>query len=468
MSGPLLCTLSIEGLRPLGSPAQRSFELIQATVADLVDLPHADIFAEPMAARHGNQIDWYAAFEGTALAVSYLSEADRKALFALLESRLQVIRGVAGSLAGRKGTDERRLGEALANACTYPDAESVFAVRCPDGSLQPVIANWGWTREAPRLVRGVLAGHAPRRESPAGAAAFPARAVADGNALASRIAAAAPATGAYAAGATVSSTFWLLLIGWLLLAVLLGIILWLMLAPCSLRPALLGDHCPGAAEAPPDAALADLSLLLADLARLQTDLNPQEVECGRVAELDRAEAWRMAQTPKATVLPDAMTDDDGTALTIAEEPGTNTPTAPAATEDEERDLEQRVAERAAAQGKLAFSLGWNSNDDLDLKVTCPSGELVSYRTKKLSVCGGKLDIDANFGSNMSDRPIENIYFDAVEFGSYVVTVKLQAARSGTEQKFSLRAKAADGPVKVVTGSVSPDRLEWSWSLQIGE
>jgi hypothetical protein len=49
-----------------------------------------------------------------------------------------------------------------------------------------------------------------------------------------------------------------------------------------------------------------------------------------------------------------------------------------------------------------------------------------------------------------------------------VTVKLHIARSGTEQEFSLRAKAADGPVKVVTGSVSPDRREWSWSLEIGE
>lgn len=467
MSGPLLCTLSIEGLRPLGSPAQRSFELIQATVAELVDLSHADIFAEPMAARHGNHIDWYATFEGKALAVSCLSEADHKALFALLESRLQVIRGVAGSLAGRKSTDEQRLGEALSNACTYPDAESVFAVRCPDGSLQPVITNWAWTREAPLLVRGVLAGQAPRRESPEGAAAVPARTVAGGNELASRISAAAPATGAYAAGAT-GGTFWLLLIGWLLLAVLLGIILWLMLAPCALRPVLLGDHCPGVAEAPPDGALADLSLLRVDLARLQTDLNQQELECGRVAELDRAEAWRMAQTPKATVLPDAVADDDGAVLTIAEAPGTDTPTARAATEDEERDLEQRIAERAAAQGKLAFSLGWNSNDDIDLKVQCPSGDIISYQTKNRSVCGGKLDIDANIGSNMSDRPIENIYFDTVEPGQYVVTVKLHIARSGTEQEFSLRAKAADGPVKVVTGSVSPDRREWSWSLEIGE
>ena len=88
MSGPLLGTFSIEGLRPLGSPAQRSFELVHATVTDLLDRAHADVFAEPMAARHGNQIDWYATMDGTPVPAAGLSGAERQALLALLDSRL--------------------------------------------------------------------------------------------------------------------------------------------------------------------------------------------------------------------------------------------------------------------------------------------------------------------------------------------------------------------------------------------
>lgn len=469
MSGPLLGTFSIEGLRPLGSPAQRSYELVHSTVRGMLDDEHADVFAEPIATRHGNQIDWYANIAGVAVRVEDLSDSERSAVFARLDTLLAAIRSLAEELARRKSSEEQRLAEALQNACVYPDTASVFAFRGSDGTLKPVITNWAWTRDEQRLVRGVLAGQAVRADA---TMASPKAGVG----LAADLGAAGPDGATAQTGNLGTRTpvnpgaFWLILFGWVLLAAMIAAILWLLLAPCGLRPAALGDFCPVTAEPSPSEDLDTVDPdLLAELAVLERQFILEQSRCTSDGEVQRNESFRDA-TERADRA-EAERSDVGQGESV--EPLTITETADDATtvgpsEAEVAELEDRFVTNAAMAGKLAFSLTWNSKDDLDLGVTCPTGESVSFRTRKRVVCGGKLDIDANTGGNISDRPIENIYFESVQPGRYEVTVRMHHSRSRQPQNFSLRAKPENGEARVVSGSVSVVMPSWTWSIVIGE
>lgn len=471
MSGPLLGTFSIEGLRPLGSPAQRSFELVQSTLRAMLDDQHADIFAEPVAARHGNQIDWYANFDGIAQRASDLPESDRSALYSMLDTRLAAIRTLATGLARKKGSEEQRLAEVLQNACSYPDDASVFAVRGQDGALHPVITNWAWTRDQQPLVRGVLAGQALRpNAAPTGTGgAEGALGVGGIGGMSGANLGTTGGTGAdpFVRRGVTGVALWLILAGWLLLALLIAAILWLMVAPCGLRPASLGDYCPLPASTEAAASDQTRANLEADLAALERRFLLAQSQCTRDGEAQRVDTYRAGKAAAEAEAKRIEAEEKAAqnALTIPDAPGS---TAETATEAEAQELEDRVIENAALQGELAFSLAWNSSDDIDLKVKCPSGEVVSYQTKSSLVCGGKLDIDANSYGKIFERPIENIFFESPPPGRYDVIVRLHNGRSGQPQDFSLRVKPADGPARVVSGRVSRSQPDWSWSVVIGE
>ena len=209
--------------------------------------------------------------------------------------------------------------------------------------------------------------------------------------------------------------------------------------------------------------------LVAELAVLERQFFLEQSRCTSAGEVERSESFR--DTTERVERAEAERAEAGRVtgtepLMITETTGDAEAVAP--TEAEVAELEDRFITNAAMAGKLAFSLTWNSKDDLDLAVTCPSGESVSFRTKKQVVCGGKLDIDANTGGNISDRPIENIYFETVQPGRYEVTVRMHFSRSRLPQSFSLRAKPENGEARVVSGNVSVAMPTWTWSIVIGE
>jgi len=72
-------------------------------------------------------------------------------------------------------------------------------------------------------------------------------------------------------------------------------------------------------------------------------------------------------------------------------------------------FQQRLAREGGASGDIRISLLWNDLNDLDLHVTPPSGEEISYSHKR-SACGGRLDIDMNFRGRDSNQPIENVFW----------------------------------------------------------
>jgi uncharacterized protein YbjQ (UPF0145 family) len=90
----------------------------------------------------------------------------------------------------------------------------------------------------------------------------------------------------------------------------------------------------------------------------------------------------------------------------------------------------RLQREGGATGELRISLLWNNTNDLDLHVSPPSGEELSFSHKK-SKCGGELDVDMNV-SRVSDRPIENVYWahGSAPRGRYQVRVHQYKVRDG--------------------------------------
>ena len=72
-----LVTTSSEGLRPLGSAAQRSYELVSGSLRDRLGDRHANLFSEPVATSYGDRFDWYAPFSGKAVPLTDLESEDQ-------------------------------------------------------------------------------------------------------------------------------------------------------------------------------------------------------------------------------------------------------------------------------------------------------------------------------------------------------------------------------------------------------
>jgi uncharacterized protein YfaP (DUF2135 family) len=76
-------------------------------------------------------------------------------------------------------------------------------------------------------------------------------------------------------------------------------------------------------------------------------------------------------------------------------------------------------------GDVQATLTWSTNDDLDLWVTDPIGEVI-YFSHKNSFSGGQLDVDANAGcNNVTPSPVENIFWprNGAPGGPYRVEVQ---------------------------------------------
>ncbi len=254
MLAPLLVTTSSEGMQPLGSAAQRSYELVSGTVRQRLGEDHAALFAEPISTRHGDRIDWHTSVDGKARPLAGLQPGDQSRVREKLGQLIADIVAEAGTLSGSDSAEDQRLGQALSNAVEIPSEDMIWAVDDGD-TLHPVIVHWAWIRDEKRAVRGLLTGLVPRP------APDP-----------------VPLQSAPAASIWHSPVWsWLVVLGWLLLAALLGLILWLMIHPCGLAP-WGPDHCrkPGAALA---AAFSEQQVTEEEIQRLEHEIALADRAC---------------------------------------------------------------------------------------------------------------------------------------------------------------------------------------------
>ena len=91
------------------------------------------------------------------------------------------------------------------------------------------------------------------------------------------------------------------------------------------------------------------------------------------------------------------------------------------TEEEDRELMDRLAREGGKSGVVQISLAWDDYNDLDMHVVCPAGERIYFNNRK-SGCGGELDVDMNVRPK-SKTPIENVVWtDEAPDGEYKIGV----------------------------------------------
>ena len=91
------------------------------------------------------------------------------------------------------------------------------------------------------------------------------------------------------------------------------------------------------------------------------------------------------------------------------------------TEEEDRELMERLAREGGKSGVVQISLAWDDYNDLDMHVFCPSGERIYFNNRK-SECGGELDVDMNVRPK-SKTPLENVVWtDEAPDGEYKIGV----------------------------------------------
>ena len=82
-------------------------------------------------------------------------------------------------------------------------------------------------------------------------------------------------------------------------------------------------------------------------------------------------------------------------------------------------LDEALKHAGAKKGKITVSMLWATTDDVDLHVITPDGTEIYYGNPQAA--GGELDVDMQV-SEFVAHPIENIYFEEPERGTYKVFI----------------------------------------------
>jgi hypothetical protein len=107
-------------------------------------------------------------------------------------------------------------------------------------------------------------------------------------------------------------------------------------------------------------------------------------------------------------------------------------------------------------GDIQVTLRWTSTDDLDMAVTDPEGQIVTYFNPSVA-SGGQLDVDANAGcSETTSSPIENIFWPPSEApeGEYAIEISLYSRCSTVSGPISYTLTLlVQGNTETFTGTV---------------
>ena len=400
-----------EGLRPLGTASQRNPALIAETLRTHLTPAHVLLFCEPSPTPDGVATDWYAQCVGVVRQLDSLDAEEASAARTRLGELVGDILDLADRLEAGGGQSDRRLAEALRNGVEVPASDAIWLV-----GDQPLLVTWGYARDIDKAPRGIIRRYIPARPpSPPPPAS---QGVEDVVAVPGR-------------QRSASDVLWWL--GWLLLAGLVMLVFWLLVAPCAVvLPGLSPiGRCPPA----PSMAIVEERDILDTLEN-------------RVAMLERELALLDGNCRE---VPDEVTD---TAEDDVTDPVTD-------------DVTDTVLAEGGTLGAVNIILSWQGSADLDLSVRCPDGRVIDYQNKR--ACGGELDIDANVSFTMP-APVENIVFEDVPgAGTYPVRVHLFDYRNddrGAPKHFTLTV-IIDGEETVHNGSVDSDNERWRTDVAIG-
>jgi hypothetical protein len=153
---------------------------------------------------------------------------------------------------------------------------------------------------------------------------------------------------------------------------------------------------------------SDLQLVMDEL--FIPDRDAVETEDEEDESLDDRSTWIAENEDNLNAHADLVAEEEvGTGISVR------------VTEEEDRELMERLAREGGKSGVVQISLAWDDYNDLDMHVFCPSGERIYFNNRK-SQCGGELDVDMNVRPK-SKKPIENVVWtDQAPDGEYKIGV----------------------------------------------
>lgn len=113
------------------------------------------------------------------------------------------------------------------------------------------------------------------------------------------------------------------------------------------------------------------------------------------------------------------------------------------------EMADSIKERVKAAGgnvvgDVCCRLAWDNKDDLDFHMAEPNGNVITYHDKRrISACGGMLDLDANGSDGMRSDPAENIVYPTIEkmkHGTYELRVHQYCAREARNTGFTVEVE----------------------------
>lgn len=440
MENVRIASTPLAGLRPVGQGTTRDFDRLVSGLSQLSPERGElfQFFAEPVASRDRNSIDWYGPGGKIYTRLSVLAEDQRDEVLA----RVDEIMGLLQRESERLDTSGDPQGELIAAALCLPAPREDYIfvgrdIARPD-SWHPVLVGWAHVNDAPARTGAlpkVMVREVVRPSVPPAAARVAAPAI-----LAS-----APAM---VATVPVRRGWWWLL--WILLTLLLLIVAWMLLRACGMGLPGYGlfhdigtAFCPGAALAATSVEAED-ARRLGDLARqLELELVRKQIVCAMDAGRSGAGPSPSGQSPSGQPASGATSPD-------GDKGGGRGGSSP--------DIDKRLQDAKAQTGEFQVSLAWDGNADLDLHVVCPGGEEISYSQR--GGCGGRLDLDMNGTDRKSTTPVENASWPEGQApkGRYRIAVKLYDRKDDTRPSIPFQVRIKDGAnVKVVPGSVQEER-----------
>jgi hypothetical protein len=110
------------------------------------------------------------------------------------------------------------------------------------------------------------------------------------------------------------------------------------------------------------------------------------------------------------------------------------------------DVTDSIKERVKAAGgnvtgEFCNRLAWYNSDDLDFHMKEPTGYEIYFASRgRESPAGGDLDVDANGGSGMMEKPVENIFYQnisSMKEGDYCLSVHQFSKRNTANHGFEV-------------------------------
>ncbi len=347
----LLAKTRFQGLRRLSVSdmlAQESWHQLESYLTTMRGEGGASLFAEPVQGVDGS-IHWYAPGEEAPVPASSLPPDAHAKLLENLKEEHANLTAVAKQLLEDTRAPQRRLGafvEAALEFATSTDGEEpLYSV---DG--RPVLVNWGTRLDVPEPPTNPLQDYVERTRRRAPPPVETAAPVAPpvtppGDPPVQRVA------------VSYFPFDWFAPLLWLLLALLVATLFFMLLAPCGITWLTGARSCPGA---------------IIEVRERGNDLQ---------AEIDMLEAQLLRA-------PDCVDE-----------------------------FAERRESLGAKTGDVEITLVWDDLADLDLSVVCPGSESIYF--DKRQACGGELDIDKNrtAAEATATGAVEHIVFAKAPDGS---------------------------------------------------